>query len=194
LEEIETVLKECSGLEQAVVALLGDTPEDMRLVAYVVTTAGGNPEVSSWKNVLKKRLPEYMVPTVFINLDELPITANGKVDRKALPRPGRSGMETQETFVPPRNPMEESLIKIWRQILKLERVGIHESFFEIGGHSLLALLLISRVREEFQVELSVRSMFEAPTIAGMAETIEKIFCHRLENLSDHEAEALIRQS
>ena len=146
-----------------------DEPGEKWLVAYVVGHDGA-PGTSALRDHLRVKLPDYMVPSVFVTLDTLPLTPNGKVDRKALPAPTMYRQE--DRYVAPRTPIEEGLAEIWQQVLRLEQVGIHDSFFELGGHSLLATQVISRVRATFQVELPLRALFEAPTIAGLAERID----------------------
>ncbi|MFB3092706.1 MAG: condensation domain-containing protein, partial [Dehalococcoidia bacterium] len=130
------------------------------------------PTLSDLRGFLKEKLPEYMLPSVFVMLDALPLTLQGKVDRLALPAPDWARPELEESFVAPRTPVEEVLAGIWADVLRLERVGIHDNFFELGGHSLLAMQVISRVRSAFQVESPLRSLFESPTVAGLAERIE----------------------
>ncbi|HET8846543.1 MAG TPA: methyltransferase, partial [Ktedonobacteraceae bacterium] len=120
---------------------------------------------------LTERLPEYMVPAVFVSVEQLPLTPNGKVDRRALPDPDAARPETNRAFVPPRNPIEELLASIWCDLLDLKRVGIHENFFALGGHSLLAIQLMFRVNQNFQVDLLLQSVFEHPTLAEFAEAL-----------------------
>jgi acyl carrier protein len=114
-----------------------------------------------------------MIPSAFVLLDALPLTPNGKLDRKALPAPDQNRPEPEESYVAPRTPVEEMLAEIWAEVLKLDKVGIHDNFFELGGHSLLATQVISRVRNTFQVEVPVRSLFEIPTVAHLAKAIEE---------------------
>jgi SAM-dependent methyltransferase len=123
---------------------------------------------------LKEKLPEYMVPSDWVILSARPLTPNGKVDRRALPVPDVTRPEREAAFVAPRTPVEEAVVAIWGQILGVERVGIHDNFFELGGHSLLALQVMSRLREAFQVELPLHRLFEAPTVADLAERIETV--------------------
>ena len=123
---------------------------------------------------LLDKLPGYMVPSAFVILESLPLTPNGKVDRKALPAPDADGVQ-EDTYIAPRNPIEEGLAEIWGAVLKLGQIGVHNNFFELGGHSLLATQVISRIRSTFQVELPLRALFEAPNIAGLAERIEAAF-------------------
>ncbi|MGH7828614.1 MAG: phosphopantetheine-binding protein, partial [Candidatus Binatia bacterium] len=121
----------------------------------------------------RQKLPDYMVPSAFVFLDSLPLTPNGKVDRRALPAPDPNGREREETFVAPRTPTEETLARIWSQLLGAERVGVFDNFFDLGGHSLLATQVISRIREAFSMELPLRTLFESPTVGGLAGVIQK---------------------
>ena len=127
--------------------------------------------VPQLRSYLRERLPEYMVPAAFVLLDSLPLTANGKVDRRALPAPDTSRPDVGSAFMAPRSPLEEGLAEIWRAVLGLTQIGVHDNFFEIGGHSLMATQVISRVREVFQTELPLRALFEAPTVATLAAEI-----------------------
>jgi 2-polyprenyl-3-methyl-5-hydroxy-6-metoxy-1,4-benzoquinol methylase/acyl carrier protein len=127
--------------------------------------------VSQLPGFLNEQLPEYMVPSVFVLLDELPLTPNGKVDRRALPPPERIRQTTEETITKAGSAVEQVLADVWAEVLDLDHVNIQDNFFELGGHSLLAMMVISRVREVLQVELPLRSMFEAPTVAGFAELV-----------------------
>jgi acyl carrier protein len=121
---------------------------------------------------LKKKLPDYMVPSAFVFLDSLPLTPNGKLDRKRLPAPDHSRPEIVDAFAAPRTPIEEILANIWAEVLKLDQVGIHDNFFELGGHSLLATQVVSRIRSKFAVDLPLRNIFEAPTIAALAPRVQ----------------------
>jgi amino acid adenylation domain-containing protein len=188
LGEIEAALGRHPAVREAVVMAREDKPGDpsaslltdpstslrieKRLVAYVVAEREPLPTTTDLRNFLKEKLPEYMVPAVFVLLDALPLMPNGKIDRRALPSPDRSRPELDKVFVAPRTPTEESLVEIWVQLLNIERVGVHDNFFDLGGHSLLATQLVSRMREAFQVEIPLRRLFEAPTVAGLAESIE----------------------
>ena len=151
-----------------------DALGDKRLVAYIVSAKDKTPTTTELRSFLKQKLPDYMIPSAFVMLSDLPLTLNGKVDRKALPIPDMTRpKEMEEGFVAPGTPTEEILAEIWAEILKLEKVGIHENFFELGGHSLLATQVVSRVRGVFQVELPLRFFFESPTVAGLSERIEE---------------------
>src|SRR5205085_8430939 len=118
------------------------------------------------------RLPDYMLPAAFVLLDSFPVTLNGKVDRRALSSFDMARPELESSFTAPRTPIEEILVQVWADLLRLERVGIHDNFFDSGGHSLLATQMISRLRETFQVELPLRSLFELPTVAQLSAHIE----------------------
>src|SRR6185369_480375 len=126
------------------------------------------------RNYLRTMLPEYMVPSSFVVLERLPLSANGKLNRRALPAPDHERPELENVFVAPRTAVEELLVDIWVQVLGIDRVGITDDFFDLGGHSLLATQIVSRVREAFHVELPLRDLFESPTIAGLAENIEAV--------------------
>ena len=172
LGEIEATLSRHPAVAKSVILAREDTPGDRRLVAYVVLGQGENLTIDEMRDFLRDKLPVYMVPSFFVLLETLPLTPNGKVDRQALPAPGRARAVREETFVAPRTPLEEMLAGIWAEVLGLESVGVRDNFFELGGHSLLATQVISRVRDAFQIELPLRALFEAPTIADLAERIE----------------------
>ncbi len=168
LGEIEAALVEHPDVGQAVVVAREDVAGDKRLVAYVV--AGGVAgDAGELRTHLQRHLPEYMVPSAYVVMEALPLTPNGKVDRRALPAP--EGV-MRRAYVAPRNPTEEVLASIWCELLKLDRVGVHDNFFELGGHSLLAMRLLARIRTTFQIELPLRTLFEAPTVAGLITRVE----------------------
>jgi acyl carrier protein len=143
-----------------------------RLVAYVVLNHKQPPTVGELRGFLKKHLPGYMIPSTFVVLDALPLTSNGKIDRRALPEPDQLRLEPEEAFVAPRTAVEQELAAVWTEVLGIERVGIHDNFFDLGGHSLLATQIISRVRNVFQLDLPLHTIFEEPTIGGLARYIE----------------------
>ena len=172
--EIEATLLRHPSVREAVVVAREDQPGDKRLAAYVV--AGGRTAnlLSELRAFLKQRLPEYMIPSVFVPLEALPLTTNGKVDRKALPDPGAPWAE-MSCFIAPRTPIEEILVGIWAEVLDSERVGEADNFFELGGHSLLATRVIAREHVFLGVEVAMRAFFEAPTVEGMAAAIDRRF-------------------
>ncbi|MEH2232807.1 MAG: amino acid adenylation domain-containing protein [Nostoc sp.] len=174
LEEIEAVLSQHPELLEVVVILREDQPGNPRLVAYFVPQKGQVPTLDTLRNYLKQKLPDYMVPSAFVNLETIPLTPNGKVDRHTLPVPDASSLSQSISFVPPDNATQEILAAIWSEVLRLERVSIYDNFFELGGHSLLATQVFSRLRQAFSIELPLRSLFELPTIAELAKRIDSI--------------------
>ena len=172
LAEVEAALAEHTLLRDVTVISREDGPGETRLVAYIVTDQQAAPSIPELRSFLKQKLPDYMVPSAFIQLDALPLLASGKVDRRALPAPDRTRPE-MEGFVAPRTPIEESVANIWADVLGLEQVGINDNFFVLGGHSLLITQVISRLRESFKTELPIRCMFDAPTVAGLAQVIDE---------------------
>ena len=167
LGEIESGLGSHPAVKETVVLAREDTPGEKRLVAYVVGKTEA-PSAAALKEHLAGRLPSYMVPTHFVMLETLPLTENGKVDRRALPAPEGSGLET--AYVAPRNATEEKLARIWAEVLKVERVGVHDNFFELGGHSLLAVTLIERMRRA-GLHADVRALFTTSTLAELAQAV-----------------------
>ncbi|MEP6802068.1 MAG: amino acid adenylation domain-containing protein [Acidobacteriota bacterium] len=170
LGEVESVLARHPSVAASAVIVREDASGDKRLVAYVVGPGGSAPAASELRPFLKRTLPEYMVPSSYIALEKLPMTSTGKLDRRALPEPGETHLSVA-SFVAPRNPVEEMLAGIWAHVLRLPSVGIDDDFFSLGGHSLIATQVISRIRDAFGVELPLRSLFESPTVAGLAELI-----------------------
>lgn len=174
--EIEACLARHPGVRQAIVNRREDPPGHPQLIAYVVPSAGG--ELSALaldeiRNTLKPHLPDYMMPTAIMSLPELPLLPNGKIDRRALPAPQGAGAPA-DAFVAPRNATETHLATLWREILHVERVGIHDPFFTLGGNSLIATRLTSRLRAAFDLDLPLRTLFERPTIAALAAHIEAL--------------------
>jgi amino acid adenylation domain-containing protein len=171
LGEIETVLAQHPAVRQVVVLAREDRPGDKRLVAYILPAAGEAPVVGELRDYLRQKLPEYMVPSGFVLLNGFPRTSSGKVDRSALPAPDRQSAQAPSTYVAPRSAVERLLAGICTEVLGVERVGAHDDFFGLGGHSLLATRVIARLETALGVELPVRLLFEAPTIAGLAQRI-----------------------
>ncbi len=181
LAEIEAGLNLHEDVNEAVVLAREDQPGEKRLVAYVVTEQEEARTLRSMRDFLKERLPEYMVPSTFVFLDSLPLTPNGKIDRQALPAPSSARPEF-ETFAAAGTPTEEVLAGLWAELLGVEQVGIYDNFFELGGHSLLATQVTSRVRELFHVEIALRQLFETPTVADLAQSIEIALLEETEEL------------
>jgi acyl carrier protein len=173
-----------------------------RLVAYIVCNDNRTVQIDELRTSLKSKLPDYMVPSVFVFLDGLPLDPNGKVNRRSLPAPDQARPDLKEPLVPPRTPAEKLIAEIWAEVLALKKIGIHDNFFDLGGHSLLGAQVISRVRDAFQVELPLRSLFESPTVAGLAVQVTQkkglpkntaSVLAELESLSNDEAQLLLIQ-
>ncbi|MDZ7960513.1 MAG: amino acid adenylation domain-containing protein [Aulosira sp. DedQUE10] len=171
LGEIETVLSQHPAVQQTVVIAAEDIPGDKELVAYIVPHQGQISTSMDLRQFLKAKLPEYMVPTAYVLLESLPLSPNGKVDRRALPAPNTLTFNQQD-YVAPRTQIEDLLVEIWAKVLGKEQVGIHDNFFELGGHSLLATQLVSRIRDTLKIDVPVRNLFEAPTVEQLARYIE----------------------
>ncbi|MET0646544.1 MAG: amino acid adenylation domain-containing protein [Pyrinomonadaceae bacterium] len=173
LGEVEATLRRHPLVLHAAVGTAGEGASK-RLVAYVVPSQKSDPPVAELQRWLREQLPEYMTPADWVVLDELPLTASGKVNRAALPEPAAPGRDTGRSFLAARTPIEEVISAIWRQVLGAERVGRDDNFFRLGGHSLLATKVVARVREAFGVELPVRALFESPTLAEFSARVESL--------------------
>jgi amino acid adenylation domain-containing protein len=169
--EIETALMHLPAVKEAVVMRREEPGSDPFLVAYIIPASTPAPSVSTLRHALSEALPDYMVPSSFVILNALPLTPTGKVDRRALPAPSSARPALECAFVAPRTPIEAELVRIWAEVLGLEQMGIHDHFLELGGHSLLATQIVSRVRDLFHVDVPLRSLLEAPTVADMAMVI-----------------------
>ncbi|MBK9992034.1 MAG: amino acid adenylation domain-containing protein [Verrucomicrobia bacterium] len=174
LGEIETVLTHHAQIQQAVVIAREDTPGDKRLVAYISARPGTELSISDVREHTRGKLPDYMLPAAFVVLETFPLTPNGKVDRKRLPSPTASDLTAANRDEPPANAVEESLAAIWCRILNLPSVGRHQSFFELGGNSLLAVTVFAEIEKEFKHQLPLAVLFDHPTIAGLAEPLNTI--------------------
>jgi amino acid adenylation domain-containing protein len=173
LGEVEAALGQHTDVREVVVMAREAFPGDNRLVAYLVANSQTAPSATEFRSFLKTKLPEYMVPSAFVLLDKLPLTSTGKVDRPSLPLPDWASPELKEEFVAPSRPIEQELAEIWIKVLGVNRVGINDNFFSLGGHSLLATRVLSLVMEVFHVRLTLRSLFESPTVALLALAIEQ---------------------
>jgi acyl-coenzyme A synthetase/AMP-(fatty) acid ligase/acyl carrier protein len=181
LGDIEATLEQHPAVRQAVVTAREDIHGDKQLVAYIVAHDQETIPVNTLHNFLKKKLPAYMMPPKIVFLEALPLTPTGKVDRRTLPAPDQSRPESETTFVSPKTPFEKKIAGIWSELLGLEKIGIYDIFFELGGHSLLATRLINRVFDVFQVQLPLKTLWEAPTIADMAVAILQAKADRLDH-------------
>ena len=173
LGEVEAVLSKHEHIADQIVLAREDKPGDKRLVAYIVLDNSADLDTSEIKNFVRKELPEYMTPSAVVVLEKLPLTPNGKINRKALPAPEFSREELSAEFIAPRNPVEEKLTAIVGELLNIEKVGVLDNFFELGGHSLLATQFMSRIRESFEVELALMTLFEKPTIEQLAVAVQE---------------------
>jgi amino acid adenylation domain-containing protein len=184
LGEIEAALGALAGVREAVVLAREDAAGEHQLVAYVVGL-DAMPDVATMRSALLDTLPGYMVPLQYVVLDRMPLTPNGKVDRKALPQPELASVDV--VYEAPRNDLQQALADIWTGVLKRERIGIHENFFALGGHSLMVMRMIHEIKDTFQVQLSPRLLFDRPTIAATAEMVEMLIMAEIEKMSDEDA-------
>ena len=169
LGEIEAALETHPGVREAVVVAREAERGDLQLVAHVVRAAADT-DATRLRAHVARPLPEYMVPAAFVFQDELPRLPNGKVDRKALPAPA-TGDDARAPYVAPRSPLETVLAELWSEVLDVDRIGIDDDFFALGGHSILATRLFARITDTLQVKLALRALFEARTVAGLAAEI-----------------------
>ena len=182
LGEIEAQLTDYPQVNQAIVIAADNERGEKHLVAYV-SVAGESPANNDLRSHLRRKLPEHMIPSAFVLLESFPLTASGKINRLALPKPSRAELATREEFVAPRTPTEEVLASIWSNVLNLSNVGAFDDFFALGGHSLLLVRVAAQIHESFQIELPLRSLFEAPTLSALAELVDaaRRTAERLEN-------------
>ncbi|MCB7162458.1 amino acid adenylation domain-containing protein [Bacillus subtilis] len=172
LGEIETALGTHPTVQETVVIAREEITGDKRLIAYVVPSPKAKMDTRDLRSHLREKVPEYMIPSAFVSMESLPLTPNGKIDRKALLNSNQPSQLVRTCeYIAPRNPMEERMVKTWKEVLRIETVGIQDNFFELGGHSLLATQLVSRLGEEFDVELPLRVLFENPTVATLTEQV-----------------------
>ena len=203
--EVETVLLGLAGVKEAVVIGRETAPGNTRLIAYIKPAESHPIAVTELRRILADKLPDYMVPSAFVRLDSLPLTATGKVDRRALPSPESTRPVINTPFLAPRTPVEKVLSEIWAAVLGIDRVGVHDRFLELGGDSLIATRLLARVLSQFQIRLPLRALLEAPTVAEMAAVIVQCQAAKmeqqeldrilegLEGLSEEEAQASVNK-
>jgi aryl carrier-like protein len=174
LGEIEAAVKKHPGISECVVIAREDTSDNDRLVAYIVRKSPATSEIEpELTAALRKVLPKYMVPSHIVTLPAMPRTANGKLDRAALPAPSRSATRPNDNFVAPKTTLERKIATIWEELLQVERVSVTDNFFDLGGHSLLGLRLVNQLREMVAQPVPFTIMFEAPTVVEMAKLLEK---------------------
>lgn len=182
--EVENALLTLAGVSTAVVVAREDQPGDRRLVAYVALGGGVGPQIGAWRAALAAKLPDYMIPASFVVLKSLPVTSTGKVDRAELPQPDRDRPVLETPYVEPRSQLEKVLATLWAEVLGLDRVGVRDDFFEIGGHSLKATQLMAALSASFGVQVPVRTLFASPTVESLAEWIDAAL--RAKRSNDHE--------
>lgn len=170
--EIEVALKQDSRVREAIVLAREDFPGDKRLVAYLLPQTGQHRTFADLRSRLKSSLPDYMIPSAVVWLDAFPLTPGGKIDHRALPKPDVFRPDPDEQYVAPKNSLEETLARIWSDVLTIEHLGTNHNFFELGGDSLQATRIVSKIREELGIEVPLRDIFDAPTVAGLALGIE----------------------
>ena len=173
LGEIESVLRQHEAISDVIVMAREDAPGDKRLIAYVQPKPDQKPKSSELQNHLLAKLPDYMVPSAFVMLDQMPLLSNGKVNLEALPAPEYSRQVLEEEYVAPRNEVEQALATIFAEVLSLEKIGVNDNFFLLGGHSLSATQVITRLRETMQIDVPLRQIFESPTVSGLAKVVEE---------------------
>jgi len=189
--EIEAAIDRHPAIASSVVVAHGGDCSDKCLAAYLTTTNCVRPTAGELREFLRASLPDYMLPSLFVKIDALPVTANGKIDRSALPEPAIENTLRDEEFVAPQSPLEKRLAEIVRDLLHVASVSVNDNFFLLGGHSLLGTQLIVKIRSAFAVDLSLRSLFEAPTIAELSGEIERLIVARVASMSEEEAQALL---
>jgi amino acid adenylation domain-containing protein len=173
LGEIETVLRQHPVINDTVVVAREDTPGDKRVVAYLVPTGGGSLTTAELRSFLKEKLPEYMIPSVFVTLKSMPLTPNGKVDRRALPAPDQTALTRTETMAAPKDSIEKQLVEIWETSLNVRPLGVKDNYFELGGHSLVAVKIMNRIAQEFGKTLPISTLLQAPTIEQLAAILRE---------------------
>jgi acyl carrier protein len=193
------------GVRQVAVVPQEGRNGDIKLAAYIVPASGPRPSNDQLRALLKKSLPDYMIPSVYVDLMALPLTPTGKIDRNSLPKPNNTRPRLDVAYVPFRNETERQLIGIWEDALDVNPIGIHDNFFDLGGHSLTASQIVSRVLQRFQLQITLQDLFQAATVADMAAVLAeypekrlsnddlKIILDELESLSDEHAQRLVHE-
>ncbi|HEY6333954.1 MAG TPA: non-ribosomal peptide synthetase, partial [Blastocatellia bacterium] len=202
LREVESAIRQYPEIADCAVVPFGagsasdgnsaEKSNDKHLIAYVVAREGLSPKVDEVRRFLARRLPDYMIPSGMVLIDSIPLTPNGKIDRARLPQPKQLRPDLGAEYALPSTQMEGILSKMWASVLGVDRVGINDNFFDLGGHSLVATQLVSRIREGFKIDLPVRTLFENPTVADLAVAVEEKVLAKIENLSDQEAEQMLQ--
>jgi amino acid adenylation domain-containing protein len=189
--EVTATLDAHPCIQQSVVVARKVAPSDARLIGYLVLAPESHLTLSALRAFLRARLPDYMVPATFVRLEKLPVTPNGKVDRMSLPAPDESNTLRDDAYAAPRTEMEKTVAGILERLLNLEHVDVEENFFSLGGHSLLGAQLIARLRDTFGIEMPLRVVFEAPTVADLATEIEALLVAKLKGMSEKEVQRIL---
>jgi len=189
--EIVRALDEHPAVEASAVIARENGQGDKRLVAYVVCAASSTPKHAELRNFLASRIPEYMIPSTFVSIDELPLNASGKVDRAKLPAEDSANVLRDSVFVAPRTPIEERIATMLATLLDVGEVSVEDNFFLLGGHSLLGTQLIARIRDAFGIEITLKTLFDAPTVAILSSEVESVLVAKLEAMTEEEAERLL---
>jgi acyl carrier protein len=171
LGEIEAALGACAGVREAVALVREDRPGEKRLAACLVAEPGSSLKMAELRRRLKERLPDYMIPAVFMALESLPLTPNGKIDRRKLAAEAGFKEEIEGEYTAPRNDVEEVVAGSWAETLGVERIGVFDNFFDLGGHSLLATQLVARLRKDFNAEISLRTLIELGNVAEVSQAL-----------------------
>jgi acyl carrier protein len=189
--EIVSALDQHPDVRESLVVAREDSPGNKRLVAYVVLAPDSRTNLDALRDSLCQHLPEYMLPASFVRLDAFPMTPHGKIDRAALPEPTAENTVSNDSFEAPGSPVEERLAGILTALLGVDEVGVDDNFFQMGGHSLLGAQVIARVRDSFGVELSLRSLFDHPTVREMSTEIERLIFAKLDAMGGDEARRVL---
>jgi acyl carrier protein len=186
--EVTATLDAHPGIQQSVVVAREVAPGDTRLIGYVVPVPQSHLTLSALRAFLRARLPDYMVPATFVSLEKLPLTPNGKVDRLSLPAPDKSNTLRDEARAAPRTEVEKTVAGILERLLNLEHVNVEENFFSLGGHSLLGAQLVAKLRDTFRIEMPLRVIFEAPSVAELSAEVGRLLLAKVQRMSDEEVD------
>jgi amino acid adenylation domain-containing protein len=194
LNEVTATLNEHPDIQQSVVLAREAAPGDTRLIAYFVAVPRSQPTLGELRNFLEARLPDFMVPATFVRLEKLPLTANGKVDRKSLPAADETNILRDSSYTAPRTDIEKTIAGILERLLELEHVDVEENFFALGGHSLMGAQLVARLRDTFGIEMPLRVIFEAPSVAELSSEIDRLLVAKVKAMSEKEVQSLLNST
>jgi phosphopantetheine binding protein/AMP-binding enzyme len=192
--EIVSTLNKFDGIRESAVVAQESSSGDSRLIAYVVVSSESKLTATQLQTFLKARLPDYMIPANFVRVDSLPVNSNGKVDRASLPAPSASNSLQDDDLVVPGSSVERAVAEILSGLLKVGQIGANANFFMIGGHSLLGTQLIARARDTFGVHLTLRNLFDNPTVAGIAKEIERLIQANIDSMTEEELQYALNEN